>query len=86
MAGEKPPETKTSDGNGDTVDTGTGPSGPEKTSPSTKYFGYCLGSPSHKGDWTGPDRTDQVDAEYDCRDHNAQCEAQGAHIVSRPII
>jgi hypothetical protein len=86
MGVEQPPKTKTSDGNGDIVDTGTGSSGTDTPSPSTIYFGYCIGSPSHKGDWTGPERTVQLDADYDCRDHNVQCEAQGAHIVSRPII
>lgn len=56
-----------------------------KGSPSTIYYGYCS-SPSHDGAWMGPDRDLSLDAEYDCREHNKQCDTQGAFVTSRPVI
>jgi len=81
MPAEQPPKTQTADGSGDTG-TGTVSGGGGTPSPAAIYYGYC-DSPSHEGGWTGPDRDVLLDAQYDCRDHNAQCDTQGARVLSR---
>lgn len=84
MAGDKIPKTKTEDGNGDDGGDKPPPGGPDIPSPAVIYYGYCS-SPSHEGAWTGPDRDSEISAQYDCRDHNAQCDTQGAFVASRDV-
>ena len=83
MPVEQPPKTQSPDGE---TGTGEGPtgSGGGTPSPSTIYYGYCT-SPSHKGEWIGPDRDTEASAAFDCRDHNAQCADQAGHVVSRAV-
>lgn len=84
MAQDNFEKTKTAEGHTDIVDTGSsgGDGTTVTTSPAVIYYGYCS-SPSHQGTWTGPDRAEELSAQYDCRDHNKQCDTQGARVEFR---
>jgi hypothetical protein len=84
MARDDFEKTKTVEGHTDIVDTSSsgGDGATVTTSPAVIHYGYCS-SPSHRGTWTGPDRPVEVDAEYDCRDHNSQCDTQGGRVQFR---
>jgi hypothetical protein len=88
MAGKEPEQTKTPEGDGDNggeTRPPPGGGGGPPTSPAVIYYGYCS-SPSHEGAWTGPDRDSEISAQFDCRDHNAQCDTQGAFVAQRNAI
>ena len=85
MARDDIPRTKGPDDKGGPGDDRVPDGPPGGGSPSVIYYGYCS-SPSHDGTWTGPDRDLSLDAEYDCREHNRQCDTQGAFVTSRAVI